>query len=210
MLNDENISSARVSYEEILNQKTVIKLAILPVENGFDMEKITFFTEKDITGQTFKEQKKRKPTAAKVFQDLISIEIGDLLVHTEYGIDNNKLYLPVENLETISRYGEENQNVALDKLGRVAWQMRKAKLKERIKLAASALINTAAKRLTAQGHILESISENYQKFCDNFPYITTADQESAIEEIMEDFKSGQPMDIGFYAQMWVLEKQKLH
>ncbi|MDJ1257934.1 MAG: hypothetical protein MRQ07_04715, partial [Candidatus Midichloria sp.] len=143
------LSSARVSYEEILNQKTVIKLAILPVENGFDMEKITFFTEKDITGQTFKEQKKRKPTAAKIFQDLISIEIDDLLVHAEYGIgrfqglktlsvndipndfieilyaDNNKLYLPVENLETISRYGEENQNIALDKLGRVAWQMRK-------------------------------------------------------------------------------------
>ncbi|CAK6537092.1 MAG: Transcription-repair coupling factor (superfamily II helicase) [Candidatus Midichloria mitochondrii] len=219
MLNDENVSSARVtSYEEILNQKTVMKPVILPIENGFDMEKITFFAEKDITGKTFKEQKKRKPTTAKIFQDLISIEIGNLLVHAEYGIGrfqglktlsvnniphdfietlyagSNKPYLPVENLETISRYGEEKQNVALDKLGGVAWQMRKAKLKERIKLAASALINTAAKRLTAQGHILESISENHQRFCDNFPYITTADQESAIEEIMEDFKSGQPMD----------------
>lgn len=219
LLNDENISSVRVaSYEEILNQKTVIKFAILPIENGFDTEKITFFTEKDITGQAFKEQKKRKATAAKISQDLISIEIGNLLVHAEYGIgrfqglktlsvndiphdfieilyaDNDKLYLPVENLETISRYGKENQSVALDKLGGVTWKMRKAKLKERIKLAASALINTAAKRLTTQGHVLEPIHENYQKFCDNFPYITTADQESAIEEIMEDFKSGQPMD----------------
>ncbi|WHQ46862.1 MAG: hypothetical protein MTP17_00470 [Candidatus Midichloria sp.] len=88
--------------------------------------------------------------------------------------------------------GEENQNVVLDKLGGVAWQAREVRLKERIKLVASALIKTAAKRLTAHGLILESISENYQS--DNFPYITTADQESAIEDIIEDFKSGQPMD----------------
>ncbi|MDJ1406924.1 MAG: DEAD/DEAH box helicase [Candidatus Midichloria sp.] len=131
------------------------------------------------------------------FQGLKTLSVNDILhdfIEILY-VDNDKLYLSVENLETISRYGEENQNVALNKLCGVTWKMRKAKLKERIKLAAaSALINTTAKRLTTQGHVLEPIHENYQKFCDNFPYITTADQESAIEEIMEDFKSGQPMD----------------
>jgi len=221
ILDEEDIKSRQIyCYEEISKENSDINLAILGFEIGFDTDKITFFTEKIILGKKIKNQKsrKRKNIAAKFFQNLIAIEIGSLLVHAEYGIgrfqglttisikevphdfieilyaDDDKLYLPVENLEVISRYGDENQQVALDKLGGVSWQSRKAKLKERIKIAAEALIRTAAKRSTVSAIILEAIETSYQKFCDKFPYITTEDQEDAINDTIEDLRSGQPMD----------------
>ena len=218
LLNDDLSYQITPQYLEISHHK--INLIILPIEKCFETNQVVFFNDKLILCNTaYKETKKIKKNAAKFFQDLVAIKVNDLLVHIEYGIgrfqglknlvvnnvshdfieilyaDNDKLYLPVENLEMILRYGEDTQqSVSLDKLGGVAWQSRKAKLKERIKLAAKALLKTAAQRFTAIAPILEPIPEHYQKFCSSFPYITTPDQEIAINDVIEDLKSGKPMD----------------
>ena len=218
ILENYNISSQIVQkYSDVsLNE---INLAILPIEYSFETDQVTFFSNKLILGNTIhKETRKTKKNTAKLFQDLVSIEIGDLIVHIEYGIgrfqglknlainntphdfieilyaDEDKLYLPVENLEIIYRYGENTQGVSLDKLGSVAWQSRKAKFKEKIKLAATALLRTTAQRFSAIAPILEPIPDHYQKFCSSFPYVITPDQESAINDIIADLKSERPMD----------------
>ena len=97
---------------------------------------------------------------------------GDLVVHIDHGIGrfnglktieaagaphdclellyagDDRVYLPVENIELLSRYGSEDADVQLDKLGGVAWQARKARLKKRIRDMAAALIKMAAARAT--------------------------------------------------------------
>ena len=207
------------SYQELLSSSfNTISLSLISLDNGFIYQDITFFSESDLFGRKLIQKPKKKKNTIKFFQEFNAIEVGELLVHLEYGIgrfqglktivvekvahdfveiayaDGDKLYLPVENLEMISRYGEENGSVALDKLGTAGWQYRKAKLKERIKLAAESLLKTAAERETAAGFILEPIQETYDQFLSRFPYITTEDQESAIQDVLEDLASGKPMD----------------
>jgi transcription-repair coupling factor (superfamily II helicase) len=113
-------------------------------------------------------------------------------VALEYG-GGNKLYLPVENIDLLTRYGSENEGVTLDKLGGEAWQRRKSKMKERIREIAGELIKTAALRAMRPGAVAEPDSA-YPQFVDRFPYEETDDQERAIEDVLGDLESGKPMD----------------
>ena len=146
------------------------------------------------------------------------MSIGDLVVHVEHGIgryqglktltvqdaphdclhleyfDNAKLFLPVENIELLSRFGSDDVEVQLDKLGGVAWQSRKAKMRARIKMLAEQLIAIAAKRSMRHTEIVSPGTGPYDEFCARFPYTETEDQENAIADIIEDFAKGQPMD----------------
>ena len=81
------------------------------------------------------------------YEGLISIPVGnsphDCVALTYSGGD--KLYVPVENIDVLSRYGSDSEHVSLDKLGGEAWQRRKSKLKERIRAIAGELLKTEAK-----------------------------------------------------------------
>ena len=105
----------------------------------------------------------------------------------------NKLYVPVENIELLCRYGNESEGVTLDSLGGEAWQRRKSRMKERIREIAGELIKTAALRATRAGVIAEPDS-SFPQFVDRFPYEETDDQDRAIEDVLKDLESGKPMD----------------
>ena len=105
----------------------------------------------------------------------------------------NKLYVPVENIELLIRYGSESEGVALDRLGGEAWQRRKSRMKERIREIAGELIKTAALRATRPGVVAEPDS-SYPAFVDRFPYEETDDQDRAIADVLEDLEAGKPMD----------------
>jgi len=105
----------------------------------------------------------------------------------------DKLYVPVENIELLSRYGSESDGVTLDSLGGEAWQRRKARMKERIREIAGELIKTAALRATRPGVIAEPDS-SYPAFVDRFPYEETDDQDRAIADVLQDLEAGKPMD----------------
>ena len=107
---------------------------------------------------------------------------------------DDRLYVPVENLDLITRYGSEQQGVMLDRLGAAQWQARKAKLKERIKMAAEELLKVAAERAVRTADILEKPSGLFEEFCARFPHAETEDQLSSIEAVLEDMASGKPMD----------------
>ena len=102
----------------------------------------------------------------------------------------NKLYVPVENIELLTRYGSESDGVALDRLGGEAWQRRKSRMKERIREIAGELIKTAAMRATRPGVVAEPDSA-YPQFVDRFPYEETDDQDRAIEDVLADLEAGQ-------------------
>lgn len=195
-----------------------IGLTILPLENGFETEKFILLSEQDFLGERITRTRARKKKSDVFLSESTMFGEGELVVHKEHGIgrfeglftltvsgaahdclkiiyaDDDKLFLPVENIDLVSRFGLEEDGVGLDKLGGVSWQSRKAKLKKRIKIAAEALLKTAAERQLRKGVILETPTGTYDDFCARFPYVETEDQDRAIEDVLEDLHSGKPMD----------------
>ena len=105
----------------------------------------------------------------------------------------DKLYVPVENIDILSRYGSESDGVALDRLGGEAWQRRKSRMKERIREIAGELIKTAAERALRPGPVAEP-DTGYAAFSDRFPFEETEDQDRAIDDVVADLAKGRPMD----------------
>ena len=114
-----------------------------------------------------------------------------LEVHYQGG---DKLYLPVENIELLSRYGSDEAGAPLDRLGGVAWQSRKARLKQRIRDMAEKLIKVAALRALHEAPVLIPPEGVYDEFSARFPYEETEDQETSINAVLDDLASGRPMD----------------
>ncbi|MDB5650631.1 MAG: mfd, partial [Hyphomicrobiales bacterium] len=106
----------------------------------------------------------------------------------------DKLFLPVENLELLSRYGSEDTEAQLDRLGTTGWQTRKARMKKRIREMAHELIKIAAARMLREATKLIPPDGLYEEFCARFPYDETEDQLASIDSVFEDMASGRPMD----------------
>ena len=195
-----------------------VALAVLPLDHGVTAPGLSILTEQDILGERLSRPSRRARRADKFIADLSVLSESDLVVHNEHGIGRfegletleiggaphdclrlvyaggDKLYLPVENLEVLSRFGQSDGDTQLDKLGGVGWQNRKAKVKERIKELAQDLIKVAAERAMRKGTVLDLPPGIYDEFCARFPYEETDDQLRAIEAVMEDMASGHPMD----------------
>ncbi|MBB3953443.1 transcription-repair coupling factor [Novosphingobium sediminicola] len=191
---------------------------VLPLDTGFANADIELVTEQDLLGDRLVRRKKRKKSADAFLAELAALTPGDLVVHMEHGIGRyeglqsipvggsahdcvmltyaggDKLYVPVENLDVLSRFGSESEGVALDKLGGEGWQKRRAKLRERIREIAHELLKTAALRALKTAPALLSDPASYDPFCDRFPWQETEDQEAAISDVIEDLASGRPMD----------------
>jgi transcription-repair coupling factor (superfamily II helicase) len=106
----------------------------------------------------------------------------------------DKLFVPVENIEVLSRYGSQEAVVNLDRLGGAGWQARKARVKKRVKNIARQLIRVAAERTLHEAQVLGPPEGLYDEFCARFPYPETDDQLRSIEDTLEDLSSGRPTD----------------
>ena len=192
-------------------------MVVLPLDHGFASDAISLLTEQDILGERLVRRQKRRKSADAFLAELATLSVGDLVVHLDHGIGRyegltqipvgssphdcvaltyaggDKLYVPVENLDVLSRYGGESDGVALDKLGGEAWQRRKARMKERIREIAGELLATAAQRALRSGELLAQDAA-YPAFADRFPYQETDDQDRAIGDVLADMASGRPMD----------------
>jgi len=195
-----------------------IAAVVLPLDHGFAGESVELLTEQDILGDRLVRKKRKRKDADAFLAELAALTPGDLVVHMEHGIGRyeglepirvgdsphdcvqltyaggDKLYIPVENLDVLSRYGSENEGVALDRLGGEAWQRRKAKLRERILEMAGQLMATAALRALREADPLPADPASYGPFVDRFPWTETDDQERAIDDVLADMASGKPMD----------------
>ena len=191
---------------------------ILPVEASFASNEMELLTEQDILGDRLVRRKKKRKDADAFLAELQALSVGDLIVHTEHGIGKylglepiavgkskhdcvqleykggDKLFIPVENIDVLSRYGSSEEAVMLDRLGGEAWQKRRARLKERIREIAGELMQVAAQRALKKAPVLEVEDGSYNQFLDRFPWEETDDQERAIEDVLRDLESGKPMD----------------
>ncbi len=198
--------------------KTSVALAVLGLEHGFETPDLAVIAEQDVLGDRLVRPRRKARKAADVISEATSLSEGDLVVHTDHGIGRfvglktisalgaphdcleleyaggDKLYLPVENIELLSRFGSEQSESQLDKLGGASWQGRKARLKQRLLEIASELIKVAALRQLREAPAIAPPIGSYEEFVARFPYEETEDQASSIEAVLADLNSGRPMD----------------
>lgn len=197
---------------------TTTGFAELPLETGFSTSNLVFVAEQDILGDRLVRQSRKKRRASDFLSEAAALSSGDIVVHVDHGIGQfiglrtieaagapheclelhyageDRLFLPVENIELLSRYGSEETVATLDKLGGVAWQSRKAKLKKRLLEMAGHLIRIAAEREMRGAPVLSPPDGVYGEFSARFPYDETEDQQSAIDAVLGDLSAGRPMD----------------
>ncbi len=197
--------------------KGIIALTTLPVESGFETEDIAVIGEQDVLGDRLV-RPRRKSRGADYLREISSLNQGDLVVHVDHGIGRfvglatiqaagaphdclelryaggDRLYLPVENIDLLSRYGSDDSDAQLDRLGGAGWQNRRARMKKRIREMADQLIKVAAARMLRKAPVMAPPEGLYDEFAAHFPYEETDDQQGAIEAVLEDLGSGRPMD----------------
>jgi len=196
----------------------IVALLVLGLEEGFETGDLAIVSEQDILGDRLVRRGRKTRKASDFISELQSLAPGDLVVHVDHGIGRfeglktievqgaphdclfliyaggDRLFLPVENIELLSRYGSDEQGVQLDKLGGGAWQAKKSKLKERIREIAENLIRTAAARELKPGDVLPPPEGAFDEFNARFPYEETEDQLASIDAVLEDLQKGRPMD----------------
>ncbi|MEO1694435.1 MAG: CarD family transcriptional regulator, partial [Pseudomonadota bacterium] len=190
---------------------------VLGIERGFETADLVVIAEQDILGDRLVRRTKKRKKATDVIADAASLAVDDLVVHAEHGIarfcglktiealgaphdcleleyhGGDKLYLPVENIDLLSRYGSDADGAQLDRLGGAAWQNRKARLKKRLREIAADLIKVAALREVRKAPVLEPPPGAFDEFVAKFPYDETDDQMASIDAVIDDLQSGKPM-----------------
>ena len=198
--------------------KGVTALSVVGLEQGFETPSFAVIGEQDILGDRLIHQRRKSKRAQDFLLEAGSLSAGDLVVHVDHGIGRfvglkaieaagaphdclelhyaggDKLFLPVENLELLSRYGSEDTEAQLDKLGGAGWQSRRAKMKKRILEMAHGLIKIAAERHLREAPRLVPPEGLHEEFCARFPYDEKEDQQNAIDATLDDLASGRPMD----------------
>ncbi|UWQ64418.1 transcription-repair coupling factor [Leisingera caerulea] len=216
LIEDEGLAEAIPVMDGTRIGKSGLHLAVWALEHGFEAPGLTVISEQDVLGDRLIRAPKKRRKAENFLTETQSLSPGDLVVHVDHGIgrykglevvtaagaahecilleyaEQSKLYLPVENIELLSKYGHEEG--LLDRLGGGAWQAKKAKLKERIREMADKLIRIAAERALRKAPVMDPPPHAWEEFSARFPYQETDDQLRAIEDVMEDLHSGQPMD----------------
>ncbi|RCL01947.1 MAG: transcription-repair coupling factor (superfamily II helicase) [Candidatus Tokpelaia sp. JSC188] len=198
--------------------RDLICAGIISIEHGFETNDLSVISEKDIFGDRFVQQARQREHKSDFINETNSLNTGDIVVHIDHGIgrffclktiiasgaphdcleihyaEEDRLFLPVENIDLLSRYGGGGIDTVLDKLGSGAWQIRKAKLKKRLLEMADELINIAAQRQMLSAPKLIPSIDLYDEFSARFPYHETEDQKRAIDAVLNDLSSGTPMD----------------
>ncbi|GLK76081.1 transcription-repair-coupling factor [Methylopila jiangsuensis] len=221
VLGDHGLKAAKpvASWREAMAlPRDVVGLGVLGVEHGFETDDVAVVAEQDILGDRLVRAKARKRRPQDYLTEAAGLSAGDLVVHVDHGIGRfvglktieaagaphdcvelhyaggDKLFLPVENIELLTRYGSEDTEAQLDKLGGSGWQARKARMKNRIREMAGELIKIAAARLTKEAPRAVPPEGLYDEFCARFPYDETEDQQAAIDAVLDDLAAGRPMD----------------
>jgi len=216
LLAEHDLHDARtINDARDIKGKGAVSLAVWPLESGFVTPDLVVISEQDVLGERLV-RTKRKKRAENFLTEAQGLTPGDLVVHVDHGVGRytgldmitamgaphecialeyaggDRLYLPVENIELLSRYGHEAG--LLDKLGGGAWQAKKAKLKQRIREMADKLIRLAAERELRKAPVLNPPDGLWEAFAARFPYAETDDQLTAISDVIDDFDRGRPMD----------------
>ncbi|MEA2855398.1 MAG: hypothetical protein QOE02_5465, partial [Rhodospirillaceae bacterium] len=219
VMSDHGVTPIRkvTDWPEALKlDSSAFAIASLGIERGFEAPDFAILSEQDVLGDRMVRAQGRARRAQNFIAEASSLTPGDLVTHIEHGVgrylglkaidalgaphdclelqyDGGKLFLPVENIELLTRYGSD-EGAQLDRLGGAGWQKRKAEMKERVRAIAAELIKIAAARKLKTLPPVEPPTGLYDEFAARFPYQETEDQDKAITEVVADLAAGRPMD----------------
>ena len=221
MMEAENIPNLVViqDTQQFKKQKShEIGLTVLSLDHGFTAPDLAVLTESDILGDRLSRKSSKRKKADNFLREVSALDEGDLVTHTDHGIGKfialetvtigkihhdclkieyaggDKLYVPVENIEVLSRFGADEGTVQLDKLGGAGWQARKARVKKDLMAMADGLLKIAAARTLKKTEPIEIAKDLYNEFAAKFPYAETEDQERAIDDTIQSMAQNHPMD----------------
>ncbi|MFZ5511800.1 MAG: transcription-repair coupling factor [Pseudomonadota bacterium] len=200
-------------------------LTVGPLSSGFLVPDagLAVITENELYTATARPRGRRvearRATVDAWLRDLTELKIGDPVVHESHGIGRylglvrldlgegeneflhleyaggDKLYVPVSQLQVISRYsGAQPELVELHRLGSGQWDKAKRKAAQQVRDTAAELLALYARRAARAGHVFEFRSHDLEAFADGFGFEETPDQAAAIAAVVEDMQSGRPMD----------------
>jgi transcription-repair coupling factor (superfamily II helicase) len=217
LLESQKILTSEIySFDQVRNG--IVNLLKLDIKSGFIYKDLVFYSSTEFFGKIKSQIKKSKNKQLKnILIDINNFEYGEYIVHSDYGIgifrgseiitalgikhecvkleylNNDVLYVPVENIDSITKYGNK-EFAELDKLGTTAWQRKKASLKQKSFEYAQKLIEVAAKRSLIKSYDFALDNDLFNSFINKFPYIETEDQINSTNDILLDLNSSILMD----------------
>ncbi|MCE3286059.1 MAG: transcription-repair coupling factor, partial [Steroidobacteraceae bacterium] len=211
-------------WSEALTTDAPIVVAVAPIASGVALRAppVTIYAEEQLFGERARQERRRRRSdrdPARIIQQLADLRPGAPVVHEDYGVGRytglttmdaggttaeflvleyaggDKLYVPVQALERISRYtGAPADAAPLHKLGSDQWSKARARAAARIRDAAAELLDVYARRAAREGHAFAVDEQQLRAFEAGFPFEETVDQLSAIQAVVDDLRSGRPMD----------------
>jgi transcription-repair coupling factor (superfamily II helicase) len=211
-------------YKSFLDRKDKFMLGIAPVQNGFILtqDNLALVTETELYASLPRNRAARgakKTNVENLLRDLSELKTGEPVVHEHHGIGRysglvnldlgegegefllleyagkDKLYVPVAQLHSISRYsGGPSESAPLHKLGTASWDKAKLRAMKQVRDTAAELLNLYAQRSLRKGHAFKLSMHDYEAFAAGFGFEETPDQAAAIEAVISDLQSGRPMD----------------
>jgi transcription-repair coupling factor (superfamily II helicase) len=198
-------------------------LGVGPLSGGFLLDGMAVVTENELYAATARPRGRRtearRANLEGWLRDLSELRVGDPVVHESHGIGRYlgllhmdfgegdteflhleyaagaKLYVPVAQLQVISRYsGADPESIQLHTLGSGQWEKAKKKAAEQVHDTAAELLHLYAQRAAREGHQFVFKQHDLEAFADGFGFEETPDQQTAINAVIEDMKSGKPMD----------------
>lgn len=210
------------SFADFYDESEPVMLTVGPLYQGFSTEGVTILTETELYASALRRTLRRQAHTTSVdmmIRDLAELKIGDPVVHITHGIgryagletiktangeeeflrldyaNDAKLFVPVAQLQLISRYsGSDAEHAPLHNLGKNDWEKAKKKAAEKVRDTAAELLNLYALREKSVGHAFRFSRADYEAFAESFPFEETADQQAAIEAVLDDMKADKPMD----------------
>jgi transcription-repair coupling factor (superfamily II helicase) len=212
------------SWEDFLAGDAPIALTVAPLASGLALAEpaITLYAEEQLFGERARQERRRRRSdrdPARIIQQLADLRPGAPVVHEDYGVgrylglttmdvgglaaefllleyaDGDKLYVPVQSLERISRYtGAAPESAPLHKLGGDQWSKARSRAAARIRDAAAELLDVYSRRAAREGHAFTVDDAQLQAFASGFPFEETADQAAAVDQVVADLRSPNPMD----------------
>ncbi|MDP1735758.1 MAG: transcription-repair coupling factor [Sulfuritalea sp.] len=210
-------------FAAFLASDAAFMLGVGPLSGGFLLDGIAIVTENELYAATARPRGRRSDARRANLEgwlrDLSELKVGDPVVHESHGIgrylgllhmdfgegdteflhleyaNEAKLYVPVAQLQLISRYsGADPEAIQLHTLGSGQWEKAKKKAAEQVHDTAAELLHLYAQRALREGHPFSFKQHDLEAFADGFGFEETPDQQTAINAVIEDMKSGKPMD----------------
>jgi transcription-repair coupling factor (superfamily II helicase) len=211
------------SFAEFYRKSPKLGLGVLPVDEGFLIPgELALITESQLFGGRTRVKVQRAVSERDpetIIRNLTDLSPGAPVVHEDHGVGRylglevleidqrqaeflmleyaggDKLYVPVSALHLVSRFtGSDPETAPLHRLGSQQWEKARRKAAAQVRDVAAELLDLYSRRLARQGFSFPLDNKLYAEFASGFPYEETPDQQNAIDEVISDLESHQPMD----------------